>query len=98
MVGLMAEIALVDAMWCAMVPLNEVGPSPTGVVLLVIDGVVVSGLGVFRWVGVPFLGFAMLLAPTLQGCPLASRMSTGCLVVGFVGYHLQSRTLLGLVL
>ena len=78
-----------------MVQLNEVGPPPIGVV---IDGVVVIGLGVFYWVGVPFLGFAMLPAPTLQGCPLASRMSTGCLMVGFVVYHLQSRTLLGLVL
>ena len=97
-VGLMAEIALVDAMWCAMAPLNEVGPSPAGVVLLVIGGVVVSGLGVFRWVGLPPLGFAMLLAPTLQGCSLALRMSTGCLEVGFVGLRLQSRTPLGLVL
>ena len=95
---LMVEIALVGAMWCAMVPLTEVGPSPIGVVLLVIGGVVLSGLGVFRWVGHPPLGFAMLLAPSLQGCSLALRMSTGCLAVGFVGYHLQSQTLLGLAL
>ena len=97
-VGLMAEIALVDAMGCAMALLNEVGPSPAGVVLLVIGGVVLSGLGVFHWVGHPPLGFAMLLAPSLQGCSLALRMSTGCLEVGFVGLRLQSRTPLGLVL
>ena len=78
-----------------MVRLNEVGLPPIGVV---IDGVVVIGLGVFYWGDVPFLGFAMLPAPTLRGCPLASRMSTGCLMVGFVVYHLQSRTLLGLAL
>ena len=95
---LMVEIALVVAMWCAMVPLNKVGPSPIGVVLLVIGGVVVSGLGALRWVGLPLLGFAMLLAPSLQGCSLALRMSTGCLEVGFVGLRLQSRTPLGLVL
>ena len=77
-----------------MVQLNEVGPPPIGVV---IDGVVVIGLGVFYWGDVPFLGFAMLPAPTLQGCPLASRMSTGCWMVEFVVYHLQFRTLLGLV-
>ena len=97
-VGLMAGIALVDAMWCAMAPLNGVEPSPAGVVLLVIGGVVVSGLGVFRCFGLPPLGFAMLFAPSVQGCPLAMRMPTGCLEVGFVGLRLQSRTPLGLVL
>ena len=85
---LMVEIALVVAMWCAMVPLNKVGPSPIGVVLLVIGGVVASGLGVLRWVGFPFLGFARLLVPTLQGCFLALTMSTGYLEVGFVVYRL----------
>ena len=60
---LMVEIALVDAMWCAMVLMNEVGLSPIGVVLLVIGGVVSSGLGV-RWVGLPFVGFVRLLVPT----------------------------------
>ena len=97
-VGLMAGMALVGAMWCAMAPLNGVEPSPAGVVMLVIGGVVVSGLGAPRWVGLPLLGFAMLFAPSLQGCSLALRMSTGCLEVGFVGLRLQSRTPLGLAL
>ena len=72
---LMVEIALVGAMWCAMVPLNEVGLSPIGVVL-VIGGVVVIDLDVFHWVGLLFLGFVRLLVPTLQGCFLALRMPT----------------------
>ena len=72
---LMVEIALVGAMWCAMVPLNEVGLSPIGVVL-VIGGVVVIDLDVFHWVGLFFLGFVRLLVPTLQGCFLALRMPT----------------------
>ena len=94
----MVEMALVGAMWCAMAPLNGVELSPAGVVMLVIGGVVVSGLGAPRWVGLPLLGFAMLFAPSLQGCSLALRMSTGCLEVGFVGLRLQSRTPLGLAL
>ena len=84
---LMVGVALVDAMWCAMVLMNEVGLSLIGVVLLVIGGVVSSGLG-FRWVGLSFLGFVRLLLPALQGCFLALTMPTGYLEVGFVVYRL----------
>ena len=94
---LIVEIALVVAMWCAMVSMNEVGLCLIGVVLLVIGGVVSSGLGV-RWVGLPFVGFVRLLVPTLQGCCLALTMPTGYLEVGFVVYRLRYQIPPGLAL
>ena len=68
----MVEMASVDAKLCAMLGLIGVVFGPLGGVLLVIDEVVASGLGV------------PLLVPSLPGCLVTLRMLIGSLVVVFV--------------
>ena len=97
-VDLMAGMALVDAMLCAMFPLVGIDSTPDGYVMLVTGGVVVSGLGALFEVGLLPLELVLLFSLSVLGCLLAMRMPIWCLKVESVECRRLFRTLHGLAL
>ena len=94
-VDLMAGMALVDAMLCAMFPLAGIDLSPVG---LVTGEVAVGGLGALFDVGLPPLELVLLFSLSVLGCLLAMRMPIWCLKVESVECRRLFRTLRGLAL
>ena len=94
-VDLMAGMALVDAMLCAMFPLAGIDLSPVG---LVTGEVAVGGLGALFDVGLPPPELVLPFSLSVLGCLLAMRMPIWCLKVESVECRLLYRTPRGLVL
>ena len=94
-VDLMAGMALVDAMLCAMFPLAGIDLTPVG---LVTGEVAVGGLGALFDVGLPPPELVLLFSLSVLGCLLAMRMPIWCLKVESVECRRLFRTLHGLAL